>query len=157
MLLSDAVAVAAVVAVTVVVAVAVVVAVTAVVAVAVAMARIRAALRLERRLLHHHREAQSLHHVVEHMVVAVAQPQRPDLHRHMPVTEVISAAGEHIGVARMGRGHGLRRGGDLDDASIAGAQPVAAPQDAAARQYHADFHAVLEPCTESASAAHVER
>src|SRR5688572_14690130 len=64
------------------------------IAVRVPMAPVRSGLRLERRLLHLHAEPQAAHHVVQHVVMTVAQPAGMDLQGHVPVAQVVARAGE---------------------------------------------------------------
>src|SRR5688572_31057919 len=49
-------------------------------------------LRFEWRELDPHLESESAQHVVEHMIVLVAQPARTDLQRHVAVSQVIAGA-----------------------------------------------------------------
>src|SRR5262245_50432408 len=49
-------------------------------------------------LLDLHAESQPAHHVIQHMIVLVAQPGGRNLQRYMAVTQVITDAGQRVGV-----------------------------------------------------------
>src|SRR5882757_4870960 len=118
---------------------------------------IRAGLGLEGLFLHGEPEPQATQHVIEYMIVAVPQPQRPDLQRHMPVAEMIGAPRQQIGISGVRRADGFRCRDDFDDAPILGEQSIAAAQNLAAPEYYADLLALFEARFEAAPAAGLER
>jgi hypothetical protein len=59
---------------------------------------IRPRLRLERQIFHHHLQPQTPHHVIEHMIVTVSQPELSELQRNVAVAEMIGGAGQQPGI-----------------------------------------------------------
>jgi hypothetical protein len=88
---------------------------------------------LERTFFHHEPESQSMQHVIEYMIVTVPQPERPDLQRYVPVSEMISAARQQISIRRVRRRDGFGRRRNFDDAPVLGEQSIAAAQDVTPR------------------------
>ena len=126
------------------------------VVVAVAVGVIGAGLGFERFVRDAKFEAHPGEHGVEDVVVAVAQPVRPELQRDVPVAQMVGAASQQSGLASVGGRDGFTGREDLDDAAVLGAQAVPAAQNLAPRQDDTDLLAVLEARAEAAAAAHIE-
>jgi len=113
-------------------------------------------LGLERRSLCPHRQAQAVDHVVQHMIVLIAQPAVPDLEQYVPITEVVSGPGQQPGVVGPHRRYRLRRGDHLDHAAIVSQEAIAAAQDLAALEYQPDLLTIGKMSAESAARSKVE-
>jgi hypothetical protein len=117
---------------------------------------VSAALGLEGGFFDAHRQAQTAHHLVEHVVVQIAQPAVPNLQRHMAVAEMIGGAREGARVGASDRRDGFRCRSDFDHAPIGGAQQIAAAQDLSTRKHYTDLLAARETSAKAAATAQLE-
>ena len=129
-----------------------------VVMVMTAMRTISAGFRLERRFRFADRAAQAPGHVGQHVIGLEAQLAAvfvwQDLHRHVPVAEMVGGAGEEQRAVGDGLDELFRRGEDFDDgAAIFSRQPVATMQVIAAFEEDAGFGAGSERDFEAAALA----
>jgi hypothetical protein len=106
-----------------------------------------AALRLERRVLVDHTQAERLDHAVEHMIHLVPDKAPPDLERHVPVAEVVSSARQQQQVLAGSARHRFRGRDDANDFAVGGPKDVAAAQNRTAPELDADLAARFEPDT----------
>src|SRR5262245_56887368 len=106
----------------------------------VVLMAIGAGLGLERSLDGGDARAELARKLLEHVVRGDTQEAGADLQRHVAVAEVVGDARE---LARFDVQQFLRRGDDLDLASVGRGDPVAAAQHAAARQNERDLLAAL--------------
>src|SRR5688572_6884629 len=119
-------------------------------------ATVGACFGLERSPLEAHLGAQTAHHVVEHVVVLVAEKLALDLQRHMTVAQVVGHPSQEVCIGGVHRGHVLGGGADENDPALRRAQQRAVPQHGSARQEQADRFAALQLCTEPAFLAAFE-
>lgn len=89
---------------------------------------IGAALGIERRLDLEHAGAKTLHHRLDDMVAADAQPLRHDLGRQMTVAEMPGDPDQMMRIAAADFEQRLRRGDHLDQAAVLQHQRIAAAQ-----------------------------
>lgn len=122
-------------------------------------ARIRAALGLECALLLADDEVHRAQHAGEHVVGFELQVIRRDLDRDVAVAEVVRGSREVPRRAVLGTGANdeqrLRRSDDADQRAVLGDEHVAAANDGAARQEHAERAVGAVGGVEAALAAHV--
>jgi hypothetical protein len=112
--------------------------------------------RLKRRLLHHDSESQAAHHVIEHVIVTVAQPAIADLQGHVSIAEVICRARKPLRILAMHVRDSFRGRADFDDPSIVGEQQISPAQDLSAFQNNSDLFAVGQAGAKTASAANIK-
>ncbi len=104
-------------------------------------AAIRAGLGLERRHRTADFRAEAFEHPFQNVIVAEAQVTLTDFDRHVSVAEVIGDLGQRRGRCSFDVQHTLRLRDNFNDAAVGGRDQIAAAQDLASRQYHADFFA----------------
>ena len=107
---------------------------------------ISAGFRLERRFFDSDGESQAAHHVVEHMIVLIAQPVIADLQSDVTITEVIGRTREIATVNAAHRRHGFICGNDFNDTAIIGQQQVTTAQHRASFQEQAGLF-TIQRCT----------
>jgi hypothetical protein len=112
--------------------------------------------RLKRRLLHHDGESQAAHHVIEHVIVTIAQPAIADLQDHVSIAQVICRARNPLRILVMRFRDSFRRRSDFYDASIIGEQQISPAQDLSAFQNDSDLFAIGQTGTKTASAAKIK-
>ncbi len=105
---------------------------------------VRPWLGLEGRLLEGDFQAKSAQHVVEHMIVLVAQQFSPDLQRHMAITQVIAGAGEKERVVAAHDGDGLGGGAYAHGETVVAGQAVAVAQGVAPVKEKAGGAAIIQ-------------
>ena len=110
---------------------------------------IGARLGFESRLFDQHLEAQTSHHLIEHMIVLIANPARADLQCDMSIAQVITDTRELPGICGANRRYSFRRGQHFDDASILTEQSIAATKHASSLEENRNFFACLENSTQS--------
>jgi hypothetical protein len=119
-------------------------------------ATVRPCLRFERRHSRFGIHAEPVQHVLQHVVLLDADPASADLQRHVPIGEVVYGAHQLLRIGRGDMQHRFVGGDHLDDATIAAAQPIAAAQDAAARQHERSLQPGLQPHAQPALLPQVE-
>jgi hypothetical protein len=87
-----------------------------------------ARLGFERRLFDEHAQPHPAHHFIEHVIVPVTQPAVADLHRHVPITQVIPRARETRRIRIPHRRYRLERRDDFHYRSIVRQQQIATAQ-----------------------------
>jgi hypothetical protein len=120
-------------------------------------AAISAGLRLERCLHGLKRRAQPLQHLLEHMVGCDAQEAISDLHRDMPVAQMVGRPGDVLWGLAGDVKHLLGLRHDFDYTAIACNDKVAAAQDVAARQHQRDLLAGSQVGAKPALLPRIER
>ncbi|KAI3491523.1 hypothetical protein L1887_44144 [Cichorium endivia] len=127
-------------------------------AVAVGIAGIRARFRFKRQAGVGHLQTELAQHVVENVVVVIAQLAGRDLQRHVAVAQVVAGAGEQERIGAAHHGNRLRGGDHFDDlAAVVGRQQVAPAQQQAARQHQPCFATVVQRYAGAAFHPHVNR
>jgi len=112
--------------------------------------------RFERRLLDVDAKTQTANHVIENVVMVVAQPAAADLQRDMTITQVIRRSNQLFGLRAPNRRHELGGGANLDDAAVIGEQQIAAAQHLSARHDNCRYLAVGQRRTQPTAAARLK-
>lgn len=111
----------------------------------VALAGVSAGFRLERQLAKGHRQAELAQHIVQHVIVMVAQLARHDLQRHVTVAEVVAGLRQHKRIVAAHYRHPFISGNHLHKlGAFFVAEHIAAAQQQAAGQQQAGFPAIVE-------------
>ena len=119
-------------------------------------AAIGAGLGLERPLQHLDRCAQPSEHIFQHMIRGNAQEPLADLHRDMPIAQVIGGLRQALRRNEGDMQNLLGFGDHFDHAPITRHDQVAAAQDLAARQHQSDLFAGGQPGAQAAFLARIE-
>jgi hypothetical protein len=90
--------------------------------------------RLERSVFDTHVEAETSHHVIEHVVVLIANESWTDLQCDMSIAEVIADSRELPGICGADGGYTFGRSHHFDDASVFAEQSFPATQYASSLQ-----------------------
>jgi len=110
----------------------------------VRMSGVRSRFGLERQHFLRHGQAESSDHVIEHVVVQIAEPTLTDLNGYVAVSQVIRRTGKLQRIVRRDDGDIFLRRDDFDDTSVVGEQLIAAAKNVAAVQIESDFFAGRE-------------
>jgi hypothetical protein len=113
-------------------------------------------LRVERRAHFADRRTQQFQHLAQHRVAFQEQRIAGDLHRHVPVAEVIGGDNERAPRRCAYRVQFLDCGDHPDRAAITGQQHVAIAQHGAARQEETGFLAIVQAHQQAAAPAQFE-
>jgi hypothetical protein len=112
---------------------------------------------LERRLLDDHRQPERAHHVVEHMIVLVAQPSSAHLHGNVAIAQVVRSARERNRIVRTECRHHFGRGSHQHHRAAARRQQIPVAQDVSARHLQRNLFARFELRPQPALASQLER
>jgi hypothetical protein len=111
----------------------------------VAFAGVSAGFRLERQLAKGHRQAELAQHIVQHVIVMVAQLARHNLQRYVTVAEVIAGLRQHKRIVAAHHRHPFISGNHLHKlGAVFVAEHIAAAQQQAAGQQQTGFPAIVE-------------
>jgi hypothetical protein len=111
---------------------------------AVVRVAVGAAFWFEGRALVRHAEAETAHHVVEHVVVLIGEPTDADLEGNVPIAEMICGAREQQRIFRRRHAQGFIGGDDFVRLALVRDQPIAVRENAAARQHDPKLLAAFE-------------
>jgi len=125
--------------------------------VAVGTAAVGTRLRLEGCLFNAYHQPQAAQHVVQHMVVTVAQFARHDLYGHVAIAQVVTGAGKQLRVVAAHDGKRLGGGTYLNLDTVVARQQIAILQCAATFQQQAGVAAVVQGDAQPTLAALVQR
>ena len=120
-------------------------------------AAICARLGLERRTCLDHRGTQLRQHVPEHRVAFYFQVIAANLHRHMPIAEVVGGLRQRTSGGRTYDIDALDGGNDPHDAAIASSKSIAVAQHRPALEKQACLFAAIETYQQAAAPAQLER
>ena len=110
-----------------------------------------AGLGIERHLLGSNLEAESAQHLVEHVIVCVADPAVPDLKRRVAVPEGVAGAREREGIPASYGLYGFVWGSHLYYAAVVRAQEITVPERDAALEPQRGLAPVVEPHPQAAA------
>ena len=120
-------------------------------------AAVGAGLGLERSLERFDARAQAPQHGLEHVIGGDAQETVPDLHRHVPVTQMVGCPRQVRRRLAADVQHFLGLGNDFDDAAVTGDDQIATAQDFSAWQQQTHLFTRSERGSEPALLARIER
>jgi hypothetical protein len=113
-------------------------------------------LGFERCLLNGHLQTQTPRHVVEHVIMTVAQPAIPHLQRDVPIAQMIRSARETARIDGFEGRDRLVRRADLHDPTVVGEKKIAAAQHLTPLQHDADLLAAGQASPKTAATAQVK-
>jgi hypothetical protein len=121
------------------------------------MTTVGAGLGLERSVFDTHVEAETSHHVIEHMIVLIANESGANLQRDVSIAEVITDSRELPGICGANSRYAFRRCHHFDDPSILAEQSLAPTQHASALQENRNLFTRVEDRSQSTFRSQLER